>query len=160
MKDFLTDFQQTIESTSSRLLSIPEQQAQTARDTGKWSPKQIIGHLIDSAANNHARFVKAQMCDHLDFQGYEQDEWVNLQRYDTEPWQQLVQLWRLYNLHLIHLMSNASEETLKQSRAKHNLQQIAWKAVPQTEPATLEYFMRDYVGHLKHQLGQIFEAKQ
>jgi hypothetical protein len=127
------------------------------RAPGKWSPKEIIGHLIDSAANNHQRFVRAQFTDELVFPGYEQVEWVSTQRYRDRPWSDLVSLWRQYNLHLAHVMSSVPVEIRKKPRTKHNLHQLAWKAVPQSEPVTLEYFMRDYVGHLRNHLDQILK---
>jgi len=64
-----------------RLLEIPEQQSAIARSEDKWSPKEIIGHLIDSASNNHQRFVRAQFTDELIFAGYEQEGWVRVQDY-------------------------------------------------------------------------------
>ena len=157
MQDFLIDFRKTIADSTPRLLAIAEKQSGMPRRAGKWSPKQVIGHLIDSAANNHIRFVKAQMGDHLDFPGYEQEDWVRLQEYNREPWKDLVQLWSYYNLHLIHLMSVIPEETLKMSRTKHSLHRIAWQTVPEDQPVTLEYFMRDYVEHMKNHLRQILD---
>ncbi len=155
MQDFLDDFRNTIENSAERLLAIPEPQSQTPRDADKWSPKEIMGHLIDSAANNHARFVRAQFSDELVFPGYEQEDWVRTQAYNQEPWQQLVQLWKHYNLHLLHVMSKAPEHTRTKLRVKHNLDQIASQPVAATDPVTLEYFMRDYVYHLKSHLDQI-----
>ncbi len=155
MQDLLDDFRQTIKTATARLLSISEQQSEKPRAEGKWSPKEIIGHLIDSAANNHQRFVRAQCSDDLVFPGYEQEQWVRLQRYGEESWEHLVQLWKHYNFHLLHLMSSTEEAPLRKLRARHNLHQIAWKAVAEQEPVTLEYFMRDYVAHLKHHVSQI-----
>src|SRR5467141_156237 len=91
MDEFLNAFRQTIELGTARLLEIPEQQSAIPRSEDKWSPKEIIGHLIDSAANNHQRFVRAQFSDELVFQGYEQADWVRVQRYIDEPWHQLIQ---------------------------------------------------------------------
>lgn len=155
MREFLEDFRQTISSGSADLSQISEADSQLSRATGAWSPKQILGHLIDSAANNHARFVRAQLQDDLVFPGYEQEQWVTLQRYEMEPWTDLINLWRLYNQHLVHLIEHASIEQLTKPRVRHNLNEIAWKTVPVTEPVTLEYFMRDYVAHLKNHLQQI-----
>jgi hypothetical protein len=155
MKQFLDDLRLTIESSTKQLLLISEAQSGTPRAAGKWAPKEIVGHLIDSAANNHIRFVQAQLGEHLDFPGYEQEKWVSLQRYKQEPWEQLVQLWRHYNLHLVHLIAGISDDVLKQSRSKHNLHRIAWQTVPEDEPVTLEYFIRDYVMHMKNHLRQI-----
>ena len=155
MQDLLDDFRKTIETETNRLLSISNQDSAIPRVEGKWSPKEIIGHLIDSAANNHQRFVRAQFTDDLVFPGYEQEQWVRIQSYQREDWEQLVRLWKHYNLHLVHMMSSVSEESLRKLRSKHNLHQIAWKPVAESEPVTLEYFMRDYVAHLKHHLRQI-----
>ena len=156
MPDWLDDFQQTIEHAAQQLLLIPEEQAATPKSEGKWSPKQIIGHLIDSAAHNHQRFVRAQFCDDLVFPGYEQEAWVAMQRYNDEPWSRLVELWRQYNLHLVHVMSAVPDAVLTKPRTRHNLDQIGWQTISDHEPVTLEYFMRDYVGHLRHHLDQVF----
>jgi DinB family protein len=156
MKAFVEDFRAIIDTNASRLLQITDEQSQLPRAEGKWSPKEIIGHLIDSAAHNHQRFVRAQLTDELVFPGYEQEEWVRVQRYSEASWVELVTLWKHYNLHLAHLMSHVAEQSLTKPRTKHNLNQIAWQTVAETEPVTLEYFMRDYVVHLKHHLAQIF----
>ena len=127
---------------------------------GRWSPKQVIGHLIDSAANNHQRFIRAQFTGGLSFPGYEQDNWVDVQKYQDESWQELIQLWASYNLHLLHVISVMPEEVLSRVRTEHNLDQIAFKAVPKESPTTLEYFVRDYAGHMRHHLAQIFNENQ
>jgi hypothetical protein len=158
MDDWLADFRTTIESATEQLLAMPEEQALVRKSEGKWSSKQIVGHLIDSAANNHQRFVRAQFTDDLVFPGYEQEAWVEAQRYNDEPWTQLVQLWRLYNLHLWHVMSAIPEAVRTRSRRSHTLDRVAWQTVAESEPATLEYFMRDYVAHLQHHLDQVFAA--
>jgi hypothetical protein len=155
MGQWLEDFRQAIESATPRLLQISEAQSERPRAEEHWSSKQIIGHLIDSAANNHARFVLAQLKDDLVFPGYEQDGWVSVQQYQNESWSQLVELWRAYNMHLLHVMSHAPKETLSRRCTQHSLQTIAFETVAETEPVTLEYLMKDYVVHLKHHLGQI-----
>lgn len=159
MSDWLDKFRQTIDDAAEQLLLIPEANSATAPREGKWSPKEIIGHLIDSAAHNHQRFVRAQFSDDLVFPGYEQEEWVAVQRYNDEPWSQLVQLWRHYNLHLAHVMSNIPADVRMKPRAHHSLDRIAWQTVSTSEPITLEYFMQDYVGHLQHHLNQIFAPR-
>lgn len=136
------------------LMRLEDSEAARAAD-GKWSPKQILGHLIDSASNNHQRFVRAQFGEDLVFPGYEQERWVDVQQYEDAPWPSLITLWREFNLHLARVMETTPEEVRMKSRNRHNLHQIAWQAVPEDEPATLDYFMRDYVGHLEHHLSQI-----
>jgi hypothetical protein len=157
MKDALEDFRQTLQSAERRLLALTEEESDARRAPGKWSPKETLGHLIDSASNNHQRFVRAQFTDDLVFPGYEQDEWVVVQQYGQEPWPFLVRLWLSYNLHLLHLVSHIPEAKLKQQRREHNLDRIAWQTVSTSEPVTLDYFIRDYIQHLKHHLQQIFE---
>lgn len=159
MDQWLEDFKQTIDSAGPRLAQITESQSEQPRAEDHWSSKQIIGHLIDSAANNHARFVLAQLKDDLLFPGYDQDGWVRTNHYQEASWPQLVELWRAYNLHLHHVMAHASKEKMQNPCTLHTLQEIAFKTVPTNEPVTLEYLMKDYVVHLKHHLGQIFGEK-
>jgi hypothetical protein len=154
-QEFLRDFEETIRSATSRLQEISADDS--ARSVGdQWSRKQILGHLIDSAANNHQRFVRAQFSDDLVFSGYEQEQWVSAQRYNDEPWPDLIELWRAYNLHLLHVVSAIPQPVLTQPRTKHSLDQIAFKTVAPSSPATLEYLIRDYLDHLKHHLDQIW----
>src|SRR6185295_4218707 len=127
--DWLKEFHQTIEQASLRLSSLKEEDAAIPPAAGKWSPKEVIGHLIDSAANNHQRFVRAQFGDDLVFPGYDQEAWVAVQRYNDEPWSQLIELWRQYNLHLCHVMSATPVDLRTKPRAQHNLDRIAWQTV-------------------------------
>ena len=107
MNQWLEDFRQTIDSASPRLLQISEAQSEQPRAEDHWSSKQIIGHLIDSAANNHARFVLGQIKDDLVFRAMTRIVGSN-QHYQQAAWPQS---WSLagYNLHLLHMMSHASQ---------------------------------------------------
>ena len=158
MNEILQNFRDTIETASNRMLTISEEQSAISPVSGKWSPKQIVGHLIDSATNNHQRFVRAQFKDDLVFIGYDQEEWVEAQRYQQESWIELVQLWRSLNLHIAHVVANIPEEKLKRECRDHNLYEISWKTVSKNEPATLEYIFVDYIGHMRNHLNQIFDA--
>jgi len=154
-QQFLDYFQQTIQDASLRLLEIPDEDA-GRRATGDWSAKQVLGHLIDSAANNHQRFVRAQFTDDLVFQTYDGDQWVDAQKYNDEFWPDLIDLWRSYNLHLVRVVSLIPESVRTQQRDKHNFDQVAFVTIKQTDPTTLEYLIRDYVVHLKYHLDQIW----
>jgi len=155
MEQWLEDFRRTIDTASPQLLKLSEAEAERPRAEEHWSSKQILGHLIDSAANNHARFVLGQLKDDLLFPGYDRDGWVKTNHYQEAGWPQLVDLWRSYNLHLVHLMAHADKDKMSTPCTLHTLQEIAFKAVPQSEAVTLEYLMQDYVAHLKHHLNQI-----
>ncbi len=136
-------------------LVVPEDQASAKPAPNKWSAKEIIGHLIDSASNNHGRFVRAQHSNDLIGQGYDQNAWVEVQEYQQQNWHDLLITWRQLNLQIAHLMFITEEDIRNKERDSHNLHQIAFKTVPEDQPATLGYFMEDYVEHLKHHLGQI-----
>ncbi len=122
---------------------------------GKWSKQEILGHLIDSASNNHKRFVMAQLKEDLIFDGYEQDEWVSVQKYNELNWIFLVDLWYHFNSLIIHVCKNIPGEELSKPRIKHNLDKIAWQRVPADQPTTLGYFIKDYFGHMEHHIAQI-----
>ena len=94
MLDYTEDLEKAVEAAFRSLSVLPDDAAARRPSPGKWSPKEIIGHLIDSASNNHQRFVRAQLQDDLVFPGYAQDEWVAAQRYQDGPWRELLELWR------------------------------------------------------------------
>src|ERR1044071_765104 len=83
-EQFLSDFRDTILSATARLKDITEEQSRRGTSEDNWAPIQILGHLVDSAANNHQRFVRAQFTDDLVFPGYDQDEWISSQKYREE----------------------------------------------------------------------------
>jgi len=144
-----------VAAATPRLLALSEADAGRVPAPGKWSPKEVLGHLIDSASNNHGRFVRAQFEDDLVFPEYEQDSWVASQRYRAAPWRDLVELWRLLNLHIARVIEALPASVRERPRKRHNFDRTAWRPIPREAPASLEYFLHDYVGHLKHHLGQI-----
>jgi hypothetical protein len=158
--EFLKDFQATVLDATNRLREMPAAASRRKGRPESWAPIEILGHLIDSAANNHQRFVRAQFTDDLVYPDYEQDEWVSSQKYADESWPELIQLWSSYNLHLHHVVSVIPGPILTKSRATHNLDEIAFKEVDAGVATTLEFFIRDYVDHLQHHLDQIFAEQQ
>ena len=114
----------------------------------KWSKKELLGHLIDSAANNHHRFIKIQFLPSPFFvEGYAQNDWVRIQNYNEKDPEQLVDLWKIYNEHILFIMQNTPGENLK----------IRINAEDPFESAdTLFLLMKDYVDHMDHHLKQIF----
>lgn len=155
MQDFLDDFRSTLAAESIRLMAIADADASVPPSRGKWSPKEVIGHLIDSASNNHGRFVRAQVSNEMVFSGYDQEAWVTLQHYNERSWMELLALWRAFNTHIANIVEGISPDQLSLQRTVHNLDEIAWRTVPRDEPVTLEYFIRDYLDHMKHHLAQI-----
>jgi hypothetical protein len=157
--EYADDLIGTVSAATARLRLVDEPAAARRPAPDKWSAKEVIGHLIDSASNNHQRFVRAQWQDDLVFNGYKQAEWVTAQRYQTAPWLELLELWAAFNHHLARVMRATPEEVRLRLHTRHNLDKLAWQPVPADQPASLDYFMRDYVGHLKHHLRQIDEMR-
>lgn len=155
MQSYVDELREAVDSATPLLLALSDEESARPLAHGKWSPREIVGHLIDSASNNHQRFVRAQFQDDLVFPGYAQEDWVRVQSYSTAPWRELVTLWQSYNLQLARVMSAVPEELRLKERRTHNLHQIGWQTVPVDKPATLDYLMSDYVGHLKNHLRQI-----
>ena len=111
---------------------------------GGWCAREILGHLVDSACNNHRRFVIGRGQPPVVFQGYDGDDWVARQRYAERPFGDIATLWAAYNRHLIHVIANTPAEALTRSGAG-----------PEGGEVTLGFLMEDYVRHLRHHLDQI-----
>jgi hypothetical protein len=156
MPQYVLELRNAIEKGTALLERIGDDASRRPLEPGKWSTREVIGHLVDSASNNHQRFVRALFQDDLVFPGYDQDAWVAAQSYRDAPWRDLIALWRTFNLHIARLMETLPADERTRLRARHNLDELAWKPVSRDTPVTLDYFMQDYVGHLKHHLKQIF----
>jgi hypothetical protein len=136
---------QTLESARPTLLAITADEA-NQRSDGKWSRKEILGHLIDSAANNHQRFVRLQHEEVVALPGYRQSDWVRTQNYAAREWRDLVELWLAYNRHLAHVIRHADA-----AAATH-----IWKGP--SGDVNLQFLIEDYLHHLRHHLEQILPS--
>jgi len=134
----------TVDAALPKLRAIPASQAIQPRAPGKWSPQQVIGHLIDSAANNHQRFVRAQQVPALVFPPYLQEEWVASQHYNARAWEDVIQLWHAYNHHVAHVIEHIPE----------NLRNVPC-TIGEEATVTLGFLAFDYVVHLQHHLRQV-----
>jgi mannose-6-phosphate isomerase-like protein (cupin superfamily) len=159
MQDYARVLRQFVTDATPGLLAFGEDRSMVAPAPGKWTPRQIVGHLLDSATNNHRRFVLGQLDRTLTFEGYAQDRWVSVQDYAHAPWVELVTAWSGINLVLAHVMGAAPEAVRLAPHQEHNLHQIGWTPIERGTPATLDDLMRDYVGHLHHHLRQILGAE-
>ena len=111
---------------------------------GGWSCKQVIGHLIDSASNNHQRFVRAALQPSLEFPGYEQGGSVRVQAVQDADWPLLIALWAAYNRYLAHVIAHLPTAKLEMLCR-----------IGSGEAVTLGFLATDYITHLVHHLEQI-----
>jgi len=139
-----TKLRDALDQALPALRALSEEDASRDRGPGKWNRKEILGHLIDSAVNNHQRFVRAQRVERFVWPGYEQDAWVASQAYGGRTWTELLTLWEALNRHLVHVMAHVPAARLGTECLIGN-----------DPPAPLEWWMTDYTRHLNHHLGQI-----
>jgi hypothetical protein len=144
MKALGAELARLVDATEPRLLDISEADSGTALRPGGWSRKQVMGHLIDSASNNHQRFVRAALQGSLEFPGYDQEGCIQVQAVQAMPWQGLVTLWAGYNRYLAHVMANLPEDALQ-----------APCRIGTGERVTLQFLCEDYLVHLVHHLQQV-----
>ncbi len=144
--DVVVELRAVAGSFSRELLAADPRAAARRPAAQTWSPKEVLGHLIDSAANNHQRFVRAQETDALRLPGYEQNHWVRSQGYIDAEWTHLVALWTHFNLHLADVIARIPSDRYGMPCT-----------IGDSEPVTLEFVIVDYVRHLKHHMAQIRE---
>ncbi|MBA3875232.1 MAG: DinB family protein [Anaerolineae bacterium] len=144
--DIAQEISATVDAASAALRQIGEADTSAIPEVGRWSKKQIIGHLLDSASNNHHRFVRAQQQQSavFTFPGYEQEAWVSAQAYESSSWAELVELWRLYNRHLAHVIEHMPEDKLGVECQ-----------IESNESVSLGRLIEDYLKHMKHHLAQL-----
>ena len=138
------ELRQVANGVSTELMAADARAAARRPDAQTWSPKEVLGHLIDSAANNHQRFVRAQESDALTVPGYEQNHWVRSQGYQEADWPHLVALWTHLNLHLADIIARIPP-------GKYAVPCV----IGGSDPVTLEFVIVDYLRHLKHHMAQI-----
>ena len=158
--DYIRSLGSTTRETAATLRSLPDATVTWRPKVGAWSIKEIIGHLVDSAANNHQRFVRAEQQGDLVFPGYAQDAWVRIQAYDSAPWNEVIALWESYNLHLARVMAAIPAHVRDCKHTRHNFHQIGFREFKADEPVTLDDLMYDYVLHLEHHLAQIRDRQR
>ncbi|HMI02623.1 MAG TPA: DinB family protein [Pedobacter sp.] len=126
------------------LAGIDEQILSLKPIANKWSRKEIIGHLIDSAANNHQRFVRGQFEDNPSI-AYDQNRWNEFNFYQQIDSQQLITFWEIYNRQLAALIKCIPGENLQRT------------CLVGAQLLTLDFLINDYVKHLEHHLHQIVD---
>jgi len=144
MKELSEKLVRGVQSAEEKLRQVSEAGSGKPVLKGGWPRKQVIGHLIDSASNNHQRFVRASLQGSLEFPRYDQDGCVRVQAVQSAPWPLLVSLWTNYNLYLAHVIGHLPADKLE-ARCR----------IGDGEPVTLKFLAEDYLTHLMHHLNQI-----
>jgi len=140
----LSSLRSLLQVVPERLRYLPEDAVERKATPTSWSAKEELGHLLDSAVNNHQRIVRAQVEDKLAMPGYEQNRWVAIHHYQQRDWAELVRLWHDFNRQLL-----VAAESVPDSAWSHTLR------VGASEPMTLEFVFDDYVAHMVHHLKHI-----
>ena len=122
------------------LVTLSEEQASAPEATDKWSAKQVVGHLTDSAVNNLARIVRMQIAHSEELPDYQQDEWVRLEHYAERGWPEVLGLWFALNEHVEWVIAHVSKKSLADT------------ARVAGAPVTLGFLIEDYIAHMQHHL--------
>ena len=144
MKELSEDLLHVVETAELRLRAISELESAKPVLSGGWSRKEVIGHLVDSASNNHQRFVRAALQTSLEFPAYDQVGNAHVEAFQEAGWSLLVSLWADYNRYLAHVLAHLPPSKLD----------TVCRIGPGS-PVTLEFLARDYLRHLVHHLAQI-----
>jgi len=137
-----------VEFAEMTLQDISETESETPVLPGGWSRKELIGHLIDSASNNHQRFVRAAQQPSLEFPGYDQKGNVKVQAVQQADWALMVSLSAGYNRYLAHVIAHLPPSKLE-----------TVCRIGAGEPVTLSFLATDYLSHMLHHLKQIGAAE-
>ncbi len=144
MIELASELRAEVDKAGARLRGLGESEVARDRGPGKWVKKEILGHLIDSAANNHQRFVLAQFSDPFVGPAYDQQRWVATHGYRDRAWGELVEIWIAMNRLVAQVIELVPAGRLA-TRCR----------VGDGEPVTVEWLMRDYVRHLRHHIAQL-----
>ena len=145
MENIIRELREIITAYEKKISAIPETELSAKPLPAKWSKKEVLGHLIDSAQNNLRRFICSQYESQPPFIVYQQDFWVASNEYQRVPSADILQLWRLLNLRIADVLENMPEANYKKECNTGSLHTMEWLAA-------------DYVKHLKHHMNQIISG--
>jgi hypothetical protein len=145
INEIIKSLEEIINETSHNLKLISEEEFNKKEFQHKWSKKEVLGHLIDSAHNNIQRFIRGQYEKNPKIV-YDQDLWVSLNNYQNSLNWELVDLWKLLNRQIIQILKSINTNNLKSTcDIGNNIQDIK----------SIQWLVEDYVEHLKHHLKQL-----
>jgi hypothetical protein len=142
--DLAHQFRAGLDQIRSSLRAFPPALADTPWREGGWNRKQIVGHLLDSAANNRQRFVRASIQGQYSGPSYDQDRWVDAHGYASQPWETLLSWWEAEHAILAAVVDRIPAGRLEASCA-----------VGDDQPVTLRFLIEDYIAHHNWHLAQM-----
>ena len=145
MKAIASELQNFIDQYLPQLHQLPEQPTAIKPAANKWSKKEILGHLIDSAQNNIRRFIVSQYEDKPKII-YNQDKWVEINHWQDYAMKDLITLWHLLNKQICFILKNTNDEVSQRLSETGSVHSIDWLAT-------------DYIKHLQHHLHQVLDLE-
>ncbi|SHI26532.1 DinB family protein [Desulfosporosinus lacus] len=149
MRDINERLNYLIQSVPAKVKQYSEQEF-SVRIEGRWSKKEILGHLCDSATNNHHRFIKIQFEKQpFVIVPYDQNNWVLIQDYQYMPLDEIISLWSVLNRHILRIILRIPEEKL-----------VYLCDIGDNKSFTFVELVQDYLRHMEHHLRQIFGTSE
>lgn len=145
MKNTIGELREIVNAYAKKVGAIPEEELSAKPLPHKWSKKEVLGHLIDSAQNNLRRFIAGQYEAAPPFIVYQQDFWVASNQYQQAPKEEVIQLWRLMNLRICAVLDSMPVENYTKQCNTGALHTLQWLA-------------EDYAKHMKHHINQIISG--
>lgn len=149
MKDTATDLENIIELFKKDYLNLDDLLAETKISEDKWTLKEIIGHLIDSASNNHQRFIRLILSEEIQFPDYNNEEWLQVQSHNEIKFSNLVSLFYYFNTLIVNILKNIDPKSL------NNRWNVQWDE--NTSFITLENLAEHYVDHMRNHIIHFHE---
>lgn len=146
MKEIIEKLEYYLKTIPGKVLEIEDASVNHKPSPEKWSKKEILGHLVDSAINNLQRLIRVQYEPDVKVV-YDQDQWVKIQNYQALDIESVVELWYIMNQQFIRIVKSFPSE-------KINLKIDTGK--DKAEMHTAEFLIGDYLAHMEHHLKQIF----
>ncbi len=127
------------------LRAIPGTEMALKQSPAKWSKKEIVGHIIDSAQSNIRRFIVAQYENEPKIV-YDQNKWVTIAGYQNYALDELINLWYSLNKHTCNILKDMPEE-------------MAIRTCETGAMHTIEWLAQDYIKHLRHHMHVVLELE-
>jgi DinB family protein len=146
-----------IENGSKQIREIDSKKMSLKPSDEKWSKKEILGHLVDSAVNNYQRVMLSQLKNDLIFEGYDQVNWVEFNDYQSRDVEEILKIWESLNIHISQLISTIPESAMNRKTVHHTFDEISMGVLGKGEESNLSYLIWDYIFHVEHHLAQIID---